>query len=212
MIGNAVPVNLAYEIAVAIRKYLEGNGEHVEIDAEAIDAKEVTSKKLSTQKRSGKKATKTAILQKVSAKDTTVKDAADREAAPAVPREKTQVQTIKGKTTSNGQGRAYEYAWMQALYGKLRKVRKTRMTGNSSLAVNKKAWSEMDEAMRKSFRTSANAAVEAVLAMEPKLSENSGDELILEFQKDEAGMKGDVRDIVAKRPKIRLGSRIQHQT
>ena len=212
MIGNAVPVNLAYEIAVAIRKYLEGNGEHVEIDAEAIDAKEVTSKKLSTQKRSGKKATKTAILQNVSAKDTTVKDAADREAAPAVSREKTQVQTIKGKTTSNGQGRAYEYAWMQALYGKLRKVRKTRMTGNSSLAVNKKARSEMDEAMRKSFRTSANAAVEAVLAMEPKLSENSGDELILEFQKDEAGMKGDVRDIVAKRPKIgwEVGFSIKH--
>ena len=94
----------------------------------------------------------------------------------------------------------------------LRKVRKTRMTGNSSLAVNKKAWSEMDEAMRKSFRTSANAAVEAVLAMEPKLSENSGDELILEFQKDEAGMKGDVRDIVAKRPKIgwEVGFSIKH--
>ena len=70
----------------------------------------------------------------------------------------------------------------------------------------------MDEAMRKSFRTSANAAVEAVLAMEPKLSENSGDELILEFQKDEAGMKGDVRDIVAKRPKIgwEVGFSIKH--
>ena len=35
MIGSGIPVNLAYEIAVAIRKYLEGNGEHVEIDVEA---------------------------------------------------------------------------------------------------------------------------------------------------------------------------------
>ena len=45
-----------------------------------------------------------------------------------------------------------------------------------------------------------------------KLSENSGDELILEFQKDEAGMKGDVRDIVAKRPKIgwEVGFSIKH--
>ena len=32
MIGNAVPVNLAYEIAVAIKKYLEGNGAEVEVD------------------------------------------------------------------------------------------------------------------------------------------------------------------------------------
>ncbi len=39
MIGNAVPVNLAYEIAVAIRKNLEGKGEEVEIDQEIINAK-----------------------------------------------------------------------------------------------------------------------------------------------------------------------------
>ena len=29
MIGNAVPVNLAYEIAVAIKLFLEGNGDQV---------------------------------------------------------------------------------------------------------------------------------------------------------------------------------------
>ena len=62
------------------------------------------------------------------------------------------------------------------------------------------------------FSDFCECAVEAVLAMEPKLSENSGDELILEFQKDEAGMKGDVRDIVAKRPKIswEVGFSIKH--
>lgn len=41
MIGNAVPVNLAYEVAIAIKKYLEGNGSAVEVDREAIDAKEL---------------------------------------------------------------------------------------------------------------------------------------------------------------------------
>ena len=45
MIGNAVPVNLAYEIAVAIKKYLEGNGAEVVVDNEIIDAKEVMRKK-----------------------------------------------------------------------------------------------------------------------------------------------------------------------
>ncbi len=49
MIGNAVPVNLAYEIAVAIKMYLKGNGSSVEIDREVIDAKEVNEKKVSTK-------------------------------------------------------------------------------------------------------------------------------------------------------------------
>lgn len=49
MIGNAVPVNLAYEIATAIKLYLEGKGDSVEIDRDAIDAKEVNEKKVSTK-------------------------------------------------------------------------------------------------------------------------------------------------------------------
>ena len=49
MIGNAVPVNLAYEIAIAIKKYLEGNGAEVVVDNEVIDAKEVNEKKVSTK-------------------------------------------------------------------------------------------------------------------------------------------------------------------
>ena len=49
MIGNAVPVNLAYEIAVAIKMYLEGKGSSVEVDREVIDAKEVNEKKVSTK-------------------------------------------------------------------------------------------------------------------------------------------------------------------
>lgn len=49
MIGNAVPVNLAYEIARAIKLYLEGNGSSVEVDTEVIDAKEVNEKKMSAK-------------------------------------------------------------------------------------------------------------------------------------------------------------------
>ena len=49
MIGNAVPVNLAYEIAVAIKRYLEGKGASVEIDREAIDAWVVNEKKAYTR-------------------------------------------------------------------------------------------------------------------------------------------------------------------
>lgn len=49
MIGNAVPVNLAYEIAVAIKKYLEGKGSEVVVDIEVVDAKEVNKRKVSTR-------------------------------------------------------------------------------------------------------------------------------------------------------------------
>lgn len=39
MIGNAVPVNLAYEIAAAIKKYLEGHGNEVVPDEDLLNTK-----------------------------------------------------------------------------------------------------------------------------------------------------------------------------
>ena len=48
MIGNAVPVNLAYEIATAIRKYLEGEASSVVVDNDVLDAKEDNERKVST--------------------------------------------------------------------------------------------------------------------------------------------------------------------
>lgn len=155
MIGNAVPVNLAYEIAKAIKLYIEGNGSSVEIDKEAIDAKEINRKKVSTK--------------------------------------------------SNDQGRAYEYAWIKTLYKAVAEIRKTRIVENSSYSANKRAWSLMDEDMQKTFMISAGAAIDAVLELEPRMSEVDADELTLEFQKDGEGVKGDVRDIVIRRKDIDWG-------
>lgn len=162
MIGNAVPVNLAYEIAVAIKKYLEGNATEVEIDNEVIDAKEVNERKVSTK--------------------------------------------------SNDQGRAYEYAWMKTLYKALHELRETRIVENSSLAANEKAWMIMDDETKETYLVSAEAAIDAVLELEPRLVETNNDELTLEFQKDGQGVKGDVRDIVIKRDDIEweIGLSIKH--
>lgn len=162
MIGNAVPVNLSYEIAVAIRKYLEGNELEVIIDSEAIDAKEDNEKKMSTK--------------------------------------------------SNDQGRAYEYAWLKTLFESLNDIRKTRIVDNSSLKANQKSWNRMDNDMQNTLLTSAGAAIETVFELEPRLTENSNDELTLEFQKDGAGIKGDVRDIVINRDGIKweIGLSIKH--
>lgn len=162
MIGNAVPVNLAYEIAVAIKMYLEGNGSSVEIDREVIDAKEVNEKKVSTK--------------------------------------------------SNDQGRAYEYAWIQALHKEIATFRKARIVENSSFAANEKAWANMDVEVQETFMNSANAAVNTILQLEPRMLESGDDELTLEFQKDNQGVKGDVRDIVIKRNDIEweVGLSIKH--
>lgn len=115
-------------------------------------------------------------------------------------------------TRSNDQGRAYEYAWMKTLYKVLRERRKTRIVDNSSLHANAKAWTLIDEKTQQTFMISAEFAIDAVLEMEPRMSENDDDELVLEFQKDGAGIKGDVRDIVVRRDNIKweIGLSIKH--
>lgn len=104
----------------------------------------------------------------------------------------------KARAKSNDQGRAYEYAWMQTLYDTVRALRKTRIVENSSLVTNKKSWSIMDDEMKETFMTSAEAAIDMIMELEPRLGEDDNDELLFEFQKDGKGVKGDVRDIVIK--------------
>ena len=163
MIGNAVPVNLAYEIAEAIKMHLEGKASDVIVDDDVIDAKEVNRRKVSTK--------------------------------------------------SNDQGRAYEYVWIQTLYKALAEYRKTRIIENSSLYANEKAWGEIDIEMQDVFKVSADAAIDTVIELEPRLIEDDGDELTLEFQKDGKGAEGDVRDIVIKRDDIEweIGLSIKHR-
>ena len=115
-------------------------------------------------------------------------------------------------TNSNDQGRAYEYAWITALFEMLDPIRKTGIVCNSSLDANKRAWNAVSQDKRDLFTISANAAVEAVLELEPRMEEDGGDTLLLEFQKDEAGESGDVRDIVIRRDTIEweVGLSIKH--
>lgn len=159
MIGNAVPVNLAFEIASAIKKFLDGEGDEViPIDESNNQRREIMS------------------------------------------------------TRSNDQGRAYEYAWINTIFDALQKSRKTTIVKNSSLEANKRAWNLMDKDKKELFLLSAESAIRTVLELEPKMSENDGDELQLEFMKDDAGTVGDVRDIVIKRDDIQweIGLSIKH--
>lgn len=115
-------------------------------------------------------------------------------------------------TKSNDKGRAYEYAWINALYEAISSIRRTKIVKNSSLDANKRAWNVMNEEIKELFELSANSAVETILELEPLIGENDEDELLLEFQKDDAGTQGDVRDIVIKRNDIKweVGLSIKH--
>ena len=115
-------------------------------------------------------------------------------------------------TNSNDQGRAYEYAWINALYDALQSNRRTRIVVNSSLDANKRAWNVMTPEMQDLFEFSAQAAVDTILELEPRMTEDNGDELLLEFQQDGAGTHGDVRDIVVRRNSIEweIGLSIKH--
>ena len=103
---------------------------------------------------------------------------------------------------SNDQGRAYEFAWINTLLEALDSLRKTEIVYNSSYDANKKAWNTISKEKRVLYTNSANAAVNTILELEPLMEENSDDTLILEFQKDESGVSGDVRDIVIRRDNI----------
>lgn len=113
---------------------------------------------------------------------------------------------------SNNQGRAYEYAWMTTLFETLEPLRETGIVCNSSYDANERAWNAISEEKQKLYTISANAAVNTIIELEPMMEENSGDTLLLEFQKDESGESGDVRDIVIRRDDVNweIGLSIKH--
>lgn len=115
-------------------------------------------------------------------------------------------------TNSNNQGRAYEYAWITTLFKTLDPIRKTDIVCNSSYDANLRAWNAMSMDKQDLFMISANAAVDTILELEPRMEEDNGDLLLLEFQKDEAGETGDVRDVVIRRDDINweIGLSIKH--
>lgn len=115
-------------------------------------------------------------------------------------------------TSSNDQGRAYEFAWINSLFEALNAIRHTEITDNSSLKANQHAWNQIGEDMQEVLQLSADSAVQAILQLEPLLTEDTGDVLKLSFQPDNAGTRGDVRDIVLKRDAINweIGLSIKH--
>ena len=113
---------------------------------------------------------------------------------------------------SNNQGRAYEYAWITSLFETLDPLRETGIVCNSSYDANERAWNAISEEKREIYTMSANSAVNTIIELEPMMEEDSDGILLLEFQKDEFGESGDVRDIVISRKDVNweIGLSIKH--
>ena len=115
-------------------------------------------------------------------------------------------------SSSNDQGRAYEFAWINALCDRLSQIRNVNIVDNSSYYTNERSWNLMSEETQQLFVRSAYAAVDTILELEPIMVEINDDEVLLEFQRDGAGIEGDVRDIVIKRNSIdwEVGLSVKH--
>ena len=113
---------------------------------------------------------------------------------------------------SNNLGRAYEFAWLNALHTELSKKRAVLIVQNSSYRANQKAWDSVTQQNRDTFQLSAASAIQTLIELEPLMEEDLGDALVLIPQQDSQGMLGDVRDILMQRNQIdwEIGLSIKH--
>ena len=115
--------------------------------------------------------------------------------------------------SSNKHGRAYEYAVINALSERVKDKVAPEIVENSSLEANKNAWDKIKPEEKKTYIVSSQAAMDTLVDLEPLLENDSFlGSLILEFQTDQQGVKGDVRDIVITREKLdwEIGLSVKH--
>lgn len=114
--------------------------------------------------------------------------------------------------TQTVQGKAYEYACMQAIADTVGHVRRVCIIHNSSLTVAKNAWELIENTQRIIMTKSARAGVESLLQLEPKIIEDGNDDLELSLQSDKKGVEGDVRDVLIIRRSIawEIGISVKH--
>ena len=113
---------------------------------------------------------------------------------------------------SNNQGRAYEFAWIEILNQALSEFGATKIIKNSGLESNRRAWQKISYEQQEIYKISVLSTIKTVFELEPRMIELENDELMLEFQKDDFGVKGDVRDIVIRRKNLdwEIGLSIKH--
>lgn len=113
---------------------------------------------------------------------------------------------------SNNQGRAYEFACLNTLNDEIKKLRPVKIEKTDGYAAAERAWNAIGDSMQVVMEESALAAVEILFELEPLITEDGDDEIVLKIQQDFKGEKGDVRDILIVRRNIEweIGLSIKH--
>lgn len=116
------------------------------------------------------------------------------------------------KLDQTTQGKAYEYACVQAIVAIVGQVRRVQVVHNSSLVVAKRAWESLTDALRTTMMQSSKAGIESLIQLEPKIVEDGDDDLELALQADQHGQEGDVRDVLIIRRQIawEIGISVKH--
>lgn len=113
---------------------------------------------------------------------------------------------------SNNQGRAYEYICLMTLNEEINTVRPSQIICNSAYFAAEHAWTNIPSKLRDVMKQSSLVAVATIFELEPMILESNDDPVILKIQTDEAGQKGDVRDIIISRTDVKweIGLSIKH--
>ncbi len=116
--------------------------------------------------------------------------------------------SIKG----NNYGRGYEYACLHTIHDHINKVRPAVIVENSSYQAAEHAWETLSSGEQSLYRVSAEAAIQSLFQLEPRLIESGDTPLELFIQQDANGVSGDVRDIIIERQDIRwqIGISVKH--
>ena len=94
--------------------------------------------------------------------------------------------------------KAFEYALLLEFYERLNKITNVSITENEPYHNAKGCFDSFVENEQDTFRITASAAINFLIDIEPRLSNgiSKEDVLVLEIVSDQAGQRGDVRDVL----------------
>jgi hypothetical protein len=95
-------------------------------------------------------------------------------------------------------GKAFEYALLFEFYERLKIITSVSITENEPFNNAKGCFDSFVEQEQDTFRITASAAINFLIDIEPRLSNGISNEdiLVLEIVSDQAGIAGDVRDVL----------------
>ncbi len=113
---------------------------------------------------------------------------------------------------NNDLGRAYEYACLCGLVEEVSKRRPVNLIKNDNYFVAERSWNSLTDPERLTYSASSHAAIMEILELEPRIAEDSDDELQMMLQPDAKGAEGDVRDVIIVRRSIQweIGLSLKH--